>query len=84
LAVHQSRYEFRTGEAANIIAPRETLDFIRKAKSRTVRIDGREARGFVYGPSVRGDGVLIAAAHTVKPVRRGLWFGVNSSEQSGT
>jgi pimeloyl-ACP methyl ester carboxylesterase len=67
LVVHQSRYEFRTGEAANIIAPRETLDFIRKAKSRTVRIDGREARGFVFGPSFRGDSALIATSHMVKP-----------------
>jgi hypothetical protein len=67
LVVHQSQYEFRTGEATNIIAPRETLDFIRKAKSRTVRIDGREARGFVFGSSVRGDSALIATSHTVKP-----------------
>jgi hypothetical protein len=48
LVVHQSRYEFRAGEAIHIIAPRETLGFITKAKSRTVKMDGREARGFVF------------------------------------
>ena len=67
LVVHQNRYEFRAGEATNIIVPHETLDFIMKAKSRAVRVDGSEARGFVFGPNLRGDGVLIAAAHTVKP-----------------
>jgi len=67
LVVHQSRYEFRAGEATNFIAPPETLGFITKAKNRIVTIDGSESRGFVFGPNVRGDGVLIAAAHTVKP-----------------
>ena len=51
----------------SLAAPQETLDFIRAAKTRTVRISGAQGRGFVVAPNVTGDEMLLAASLTMKP-----------------
>ena len=43
----------------------ETLDFIRKAKTSTVTINGTQTRGFAVGPSMTGDDILLAASLTM-------------------
>lgn len=67
LALTQTRYQLRAAEPAKISAPRETLDFLVKAKNRNIEIVGQETKGFVVGPSIRGDEVLLAASLTMKP-----------------
>ena len=67
LTVFQTRYRLRAGEPATVDAPRETLDFLLHAKSRRVKIDGKEARGIVVGLSRARDQVLLAASLTMKP-----------------
>lgn len=67
LAVFQTRYRLRAGESARIDAPPETLDFLLHAKTRRVGIAGKEPRGFVVGPNVTGDQVLLAAYLALKP-----------------
>ena len=67
LTIFQTRYRLRAGESTKIDAPPETLDFVRNAKSRTVTIEGQQGRGFVVGPNVRGDQVLLGASLTIKP-----------------
>ena len=67
LTVFQTRYRLRAGEPAKIDAPPETLDFLLHAKSRHVRIDGKEARGIVVGPNRARDQMLLAASLTMKP-----------------
>src|ERR1035438_1777776 len=80
LVLHQTQYRFRAGESAKIDAPPETLDFVRNAKSRAVTVNGAEGRGFVVGPDVGGDQVLLAASLTMKP---GV-YAVTVSAVSGT
>ena len=67
LALSQTQYRLRAGERTAIVAPQETLDFIRDAKTRTMTINGTPGRGFVVGQSVRGDQILLAASLTMKP-----------------
>lgn len=67
LGLTQTRYQLRAGEPAKLLAPRETLDFLVKAKNRTIKIAGQETKGFVVGPSIRGDEVLLAASLMMKP-----------------
>src|ERR1039458_5228017 len=62
MALHQTRYEIRAGEPAEIAAPAETLDFLLHAKSRRVSIGG-----LVVGPSYTGDRILLAASPRAKP-----------------
>ncbi len=50
-----------------IAAAAETRDFILKAKTRRVEIAGTEVHGFVVGPSIAGDEVLLAASLTMRP-----------------
>ena len=67
LVVNKTEYRLRAGHSVKIEAPPETLDFLRNAKSRVVAIGGSQGRGFVVGPNVRGDEVLLAASLTLKP-----------------
>lgn len=67
LALRETRYRLRAGEAVSIAAPLETLDFLRNAKARAARIDGTRGRGFAVGPAVRGDEVLLGASLTLPP-----------------
>jgi uncharacterized protein (TIGR03437 family) len=67
LSLDQSRYRLTAGDRVSLAAPQETLDFIRAAKTRTVRISGAQGRGFVVAPNVTGDQMLLAASLTMKP-----------------
>jgi len=67
LSLAQDRYRLRAGDRVPIAAPKETLEFRRSAKTRTVSVNGTQGRGFVVGPSVKGDQVLLAASLTTKP-----------------
>ena len=67
LAVQQTRYEMRVGESVQVAAPPETLDFLLKAKSLRVEIDGAESSALVAGPNRARDRVLLAAPPRTKP-----------------
>jgi hypothetical protein len=67
LVLAESHYQVRAGEGTKIVAPDETLEFLRSAKARTVTIGNREASGFVFGPNTKGDAFLLSASHLVRP-----------------
>lgn len=66
LVLNQARYRLRSGERTRVDAAPETLDFLRTAKTSTVRINGTQARGFAVGPSMGGNDILLAASLTMK------------------
>ncbi|MBZ5594315.1 MAG: IPT/TIG domain-containing protein [Acidobacteriia bacterium] len=78
LALSQTRYEMRAGEARRLAGTRQALDFILKAKRLRIGIDGEDAKGFVVGPGIKGDEPLLAASHTVKPGEYTLTLSVTS------
>ena len=69
--MRQTRYEVRAGEAVQIVAPQETLDFLANAKSRHIEIvTGEPAAaggGLVTGPNRAGDQILLGASLRTKP-----------------
>jgi uncharacterized protein (TIGR03437 family) len=65
--LRQTRYELRAGEPAQISAASDSLDFLLKAKSRRIEIQGAQAEGLVVGPNRAGDGILLAASLRAKP-----------------
>jgi uncharacterized protein (TIGR03437 family) len=67
LVLHQTRYRLRAGESVLLDAPVETVDFLARAKSRQVEIDGKEVKGIVLGPNRDGDQILLAASLRMKP-----------------
>ena len=67
MALQQTRYEVRAGESTQIAAPPETLDFLLKAKSRRVDIEGNETPRLVAGPNRAGDRMLLAAPLRTAP-----------------
>ena len=68
MILSQTRYRLRAGESTRIDAPRETLDFLARAKTRRVEIAGNGGgRGFVFGPNATGDQVMLAAYLALKP-----------------
>jgi hypothetical protein len=67
LALHQTNYRVRAGAMVAVAVPGETLEFVRNAKSRSVRIGGMAGKGLVIAPSKRGDQVLLAASLTMNP-----------------
>jgi pimeloyl-ACP methyl ester carboxylesterase len=64
--MNQTHYRLRVGERVPIDAPSDVLDFVRNAKSRSVKINGAPANGFVVGSSISGE-VLLAASLTTQP-----------------
>ncbi len=80
LLIDQSRYRLRAGDRVPIAAPQDTLDFLRAAKTRTVKINGTHGRGFVIAPNVNGDQVMLAASLTMKPGE----YAITVSAVSGT
>jgi uncharacterized protein (TIGR03437 family) len=78
LALLQTRYRLRAGEMTRIAAAAETRDFMLKAKTRRVEIVGTEVHGFVVGPSIAGDEVLLAASLTMRPGEYSLTVSVIS------
>ena len=67
LVLNQTHYRLRAGERVPIVAAQETIEFLRTAKSRSVKIGEGVGKGFVVGPSIGGREVLLAASLTVKP-----------------
>ncbi len=67
LTLQRSRYEVRAGEPVSVAAPPEALDFLLKAKSLRVEIDGAESTGLVVSPNRAHDGLLLAAPARTKP-----------------
>jgi hypothetical protein len=62
LAVQQTKYRMRAGAFVQVAAPRETLDFIRNARS-----SGVSVQGFVVGTNWMGDQMVLAASLTTRP-----------------
>jgi uncharacterized protein (TIGR03437 family) len=79
--LNQTRYRLRPGERARVDALPETLDFIRKAKTSTVTINGAQTRGFAIAPGMRGDDVVLAASLTMKEGEYAVT--VSAVDQSG-
>jgi pimeloyl-ACP methyl ester carboxylesterase len=67
LELHKTKYRMRPGETVAFDAPRETLDFVRAAKKRATTTARKEKSGFIIGPSVKSDQVLLAASLTMTP-----------------
>jgi uncharacterized protein (TIGR03437 family) len=67
MEMQQTRYELRAGEPAQISAASDALNFLLKAKSRRIEIQGAKAEGLVVGPNRAGDGILLAASLRAKP-----------------
>jgi uncharacterized protein (TIGR03437 family) len=66
MELKQTRYELKTGEPVPIIAPSETIDFLRNATSRTIKIGDAKAAGLVVGPNRAGQ-MALAASPLAKP-----------------
>jgi uncharacterized protein (TIGR03437 family) len=67
LELQQSRYELRAAEPTELTASPDTVEFLKKARSRTVEIDGQQQSGLAVGPNRAGDKLLLAASPRVKP-----------------
>jgi uncharacterized protein (TIGR03437 family) len=69
--VRQTRYVVRAGEAVQIVAPQETLDFLKNSKKRQVEIvtgdTGVAGGGIVATPNRAGDQMLLGASLRTKP-----------------
>jgi uncharacterized protein (TIGR03437 family) len=66
LAIRQTRYEMQVGESVPIAAPADTLDFLLRAKSLRLEVDGAESN-WVAGPNRARDRVLVAAPLRTSP-----------------
>jgi uncharacterized protein (TIGR03437 family) len=67
MALLKTRYELRIGEAAQLLAPPETLDFLVHAEARRVTIGGQEAAGLAAAPNQTQDQILLAPSSKAKP-----------------
>ena len=67
LEVQQLRREVRAGEPVELSASADALDFLKKAKSQTVEIDGVKQSGLTVAANRAGDKLLLAASPRVKP-----------------
>ena len=67
LILNRTSYRLRAGKAVTIDAPTQTVDFVRGARSRRTRVGNIEQTGFVIGPGIRDDEILLAASLTVQP-----------------
>lgn len=67
LALYQSTYRLRAGEATLMSAAPETVAFLDRAASRKLTIQGAQAEGLVVSPSRDGSGVVLGASLRAKP-----------------
>ena len=71
MAVHETRYVVRAGEAVAIRAPQETFDFLANARSRRVDIvtpaASIPAGRLVAAPNRAGDQILLGASLRMNP-----------------
>jgi uncharacterized protein (TIGR03437 family) len=66
MAVLKTRYEVRIGEPVEILAPRDTVNFLAHAKTRRVAIDDRET-GLTVAPNQTQDAILLAPSSKAVP-----------------
>jgi hypothetical protein len=66
-SLQQTKLRMRAGEVVPVAVSRETLDFVRNARNRVARTSGVSETGFILGPSVKGDQVVLAASLMMKP-----------------
>ena len=63
----KTRYEVRIGETAQVEAPRETVDFLARAKTRRLEINGQPAAGLTVTPNATQDQILVAPTSKALP-----------------
>ena len=67
LELTRNQYQIRAGQPVTLEASSETTDFILKAKSKSIEIDGAQQGGLAIGPNRASDQVLLAASLRLKP-----------------
>src|SRR6185369_10960247 len=67
LDMQRSRYELRVGEPVTLAASADTVDFLLRAKTRSIEIDGKHEGGLAVGPNRSATQVLLAASPRLKP-----------------
>jgi uncharacterized protein (TIGR03437 family) len=67
MAMLQNSYEVRIGESTSILAPQETLNFLARAQSRQLSVQGQAAAGLVVAPNETQDGILLAPSSKATP-----------------
>jgi hypothetical protein len=66
-SLQQTKLRMRAGEVVPVAVSRETLYFVRNARNRVVTTSGVSETGFILGPSVKGDQVVLTASLMMKP-----------------
>jgi pimeloyl-ACP methyl ester carboxylesterase len=67
MLVLQTRYQLRMGEAVEIPAAPDTLDFMLHAQTRRVTVDGKDVPGLVVAPNETQDRILLAPSAKAVP-----------------
>jgi uncharacterized protein (TIGR03437 family) len=67
MVVLKTRYELRMGEATEVPAAADTLDFMLHAKTRRVTIGGQDVAGLVVAPNQSNDGILLSPSSKAQP-----------------
>jgi len=67
MLVLQTRYQLRMGEAVEIPAAADTLDFMLHAQTRRVTVDGKDVPGLVVAPNETQDRILLAPSAKAVP-----------------
>ena len=76
LALIETEYRMRAGKAISISLPIQSREFVRAAAKsrapvarvdRAVKSDGAEKKGFVVGPGVNGEDLVLAASLLTEP-----------------
>ena len=67
MVVLKTRYEVRMGEATEIPAAADTLDFMVHAKTRRVTAGGQDVAGLVVAPNAAQDRILLAPSSRATP-----------------
>jgi uncharacterized protein (TIGR03437 family) len=80
MLVLTNRYDLRIGEPVEIQAPRETVDFLARAATRSLDVAGKPAEGLTVAPNPTGDQILIAPSSKATPGE----YTVTLSGTSGT
>ena len=80
MAVMETRYEVRMGEATEVPVQADTRDFIAHAKTRRVTIGGQDAPGFVVAPNEKQDKILLAPNSKAAPGEYTVTLSATSAE----
>ena len=66
-AAQSTRVEVSAGEPAQLAASSERLDFLLKAKTRSIVVPGADSVALVAAPNKTGDQIMLAAPLRTKP-----------------